>query len=161
MSRDVDEVVDSTLAVVRDRLPVKPDRETVARVLREHGGWFADLPADEMDCCADAVLDLFPGRSEAEATGKAEQYETYRHRIDVLNARLAALGFPRCACHPAEDDSERCLPDPAHWLAEVRAEAWAEGVAVALNHAIRNEDGITLRLEHFDSRNPYREGGAS
>ena len=45
-----------------------------------------------------------------------------------------------------------------------RAEAWDEGVAVALNHAIRNEDGITLRLEHLDGRpwaNPYREGGAS
>lgn len=47
---------------------------------------------------------------------------------------------------------------------EARAEAWDEGVAVALNHAIRNEDGITLRLEHLDGRpwaNPYREGGAS
>ena len=45
-----------------------------------------------------------------------------------------------------------------------RAEAWDEGVAVALNHAIRNEDGVTLRLEHLDGRpwaNPYREGGAS
>ncbi len=45
-----------------------------------------------------------------------------------------------------------------------RAEAWDEGVAVALNHAIRNEDGITLRLEHLDGRpwaNPYRAGGAS
>ncbi len=45
-----------------------------------------------------------------------------------------------------------------------RAEAWDEGVAVALNHAIRNEDGITLRLERLDGHpwaNPYREGGAS
>ena len=45
-----------------------------------------------------------------------------------------------------------------------RAEAWDEGVAVALNHALRNEDGTTLRLEHLDGRpwaNPYREGGAS
>ena len=44
-----------------------------------------------------------------------------------------------------------------------RAEAWDEGVAVALNHAIRNPDGITLRLEHLDGRpwaNPYRAGGA-
>lgn len=29
----------------------------------------------------------------------------------------------------------------------------------ALNHAVRNDDGITLRLEHLDGRpweNPYR-----
>ena len=45
-----------------------------------------------------------------------------------------------------------------------RAEAWDEGVATALDHAIRNPDGITLRLEHLDGRpwaNPYRAGGAS
>lgn len=37
-------------------------------------------------------------------------------------------------------------------------DAWAEGVATALNHAIQNDDGITLRLEHLDGRpwtNPY------
>ena len=52
---------------------------------------------------------------------------------------------------------------PGRSEAEVKAEAWDEGVAVALNHAIRNEDGITLRLEHLDGRpwaNPYRAGGA-
>lgn len=37
--------------------------------------------------------------------------------------------------------------------------AWDQGVQTALNYAIRNEDGITLRLEHLDGTpwvNPYR-----
>lgn len=40
------------------------------------------------------------------------------------------------------------------------AKAWQEGVGTALNHAILNPDGITLRLEHLDGRtwdNPYRK----
>ena len=48
------------------------------------------------------------------------------------------------------------LPD---LLAEARAEGWDEGVAVALDRAIRNPDGITLRLEHLNGdpwSNPYR-----
>lgn len=42
---------------------------------------------------------------------------------------------------------------------EREAEAWGKGVTTALNHAILNADGITLRLEHLDGRpweNPYR-----
>ena len=42
-----------------------------------------------------------------------------------------------------------------HVAALVRAEraaAWDEGVATALDHAVRNADGITLRL---DRPNPY------
>ena len=49
------------------------------------------------------------------------------------------------------------------WLAkhdaEVAAKVWDEAVAISLNHAIRNTDKITLRLEHLDGRpwqNPYR-----
>jgi hypothetical protein len=37
--------------------------------------------------------------------------------------------------------------------------AWDQGVNTALNYAIRNEDGVTLRLEHLDGSpwvNPYR-----
>lgn len=40
------------------------------------------------------------------------------------------------------------------------ATGWDAGVAVALNHAILNEDGVTLRLEHLDGTpwpNPYRQ----
>jgi hypothetical protein len=38
------------------------------------------------------------------------------------------------------------------------AAGWADGVETALNHAIRNPDRITLRLEHLDGRpwlNPF------
>lgn len=41
-----------------------------------------------------------------------------------------------------------------------QAEAWQAGVDTALNHALRNPDGVTLRLEHLDGRpwkNPYEE----
>jgi len=40
-----------------------------------------------------------------------------------------------------------------------QGEGWDEGAATALEHAIRNEDGVTLRLEHQDGQtwqNPYR-----
>lgn len=43
-------------------------------------------------------------------------------------------------------------------IQRVKAQAWNDGVATALNHAIRNDDGITLRLEHLDGTpwiNPY------
>lgn len=43
----------------------------------------------------------------------------------------------------------------------IAAEAWDQGVKTTLNHAIENEDGMTLRLEHLDGRpwiNPYLEG---
>lgn len=40
----------------------------------------------------------------------------------------------------------------------VGAMAWAEGAGTALNHAICNDDGVTLRLTHTDDRpwlNPH------
>ena len=43
-------------------------------------------------------------------------------------------------------------------MQEREAGAWRKGVDTALNHAIQNPDGITLRLEHLDGRpwaNPY------
>ena len=40
-------------------------------------------------------------------------------RIAALSARLAAVGFPACTCHPGDDDSERCLPSPQDWRAEI------------------------------------------
>lgn len=45
-------------------------------------------------------------------------------------------------------------------MQEREAGAWRKGVDTALNHAIQNPDGITLRLEHLDGRpwaNPYRK----
>ena len=44
--------------------------------------------------------------------------EAALQRIRQLEDTLTALGYPRCTCHPIEDDSEHCLPSPAQWLAE-------------------------------------------
>ena len=78
------------LAVVRDHLPVKPDREALAQKAFEAAGrddWGVanDLERDEWLDVADAVLDLLPGRSEAEvkAEGAVEALREvaarYRH----------------------------------------------------------------------------------
>lgn len=94
------------LAVVRDHLPVKPDRETVARALvtRELYGkslahvrigvsWDCLLP----ETCeryldqADAALDLWPGRSEAEV--KAEALRDFAARVrDEMDDSDKVLG---------------------------------------------------------------------
>ena len=72
--------VDRTLAVVRDHLPVKPDRETVARALAEHrlmGGRCRCGLDPRLDYyryeqhVTDAVLDLLPGRLGAEVAAEA------------------------------------------------------------------------------------------
>lgn len=47
----------------------------------------------------------------------------------------------------------------APFVAAREAKAWDEGVRTALDHARRNPDGITLRLD--DQPNPYRIGGES
>ena len=84
------------LAVVRDHLPVKPGREDVADVLDECGTWcgMADVshergpcPACVERCMGDAhaVLDLWPGRSEA--TVKAE---ALREWVKDMTGGLAA-----------------------------------------------------------------------
>ena len=74
-------------AAVREHLPVKPDREAVARAIFEAGAagaavefgldgpvpW-SSLDADDVErmCAqADAVLDLLPGRSEVEVKAEA------------------------------------------------------------------------------------------
>ena len=61
-------------------------------------------------------------------------------RINQLENTLTALGYPRCMCHPIEDDSEHCLPSPSQWLAERDREVdlrglpgWNSLVTVVLN----------------------------
>ena len=80
IARLVDEVVDSTLAVVREHLPTLPDRETVARALAEHrlmGGRCRCGLDPRLDYyryeqhVTDAVLDLRPGRTESEIKEEA------------------------------------------------------------------------------------------
>ncbi|RBP66418.1 hypothetical protein DFO66_103365 [Brevibacterium sanguinis] len=39
------------------------------------------------------------------------------------------------------------------FLAHIRAKAWEEGKATALNYAVRDDNGVTLSLNH---PNPYR-----
>lgn len=80
--RSNEDAADAALAVVRDHLPVKPSREDVADVLDECGTWcgmadvsheYGPCPACVERCMGDAhaVLDLWPGRSEAEVKAEA------------------------------------------------------------------------------------------
>lgn len=75
-------IVRTVLAVVREHLPAKPSREEVADVLDECGTWcgmadvsheYGPCPACVERCMGDAhaVLDLWPGRSEAEVKAEA------------------------------------------------------------------------------------------
>ena len=74
VARLVDEVVDSTLAVVRDHLPVKPHRDALAAAIRlrhrEMGSGVETVTVDDYES-ADAALDLWPWRSEAEVKAEA------------------------------------------------------------------------------------------
>lgn len=74
------------------------------------------------------------------------------HRIEAIAKELASDGIergPLTVLTPAAEAGNTAL-----------AEAWQEGVTCALNHAIRNDDGITLRLEHLDGSqwiNPFSD----
>lgn len=70
------QVTDAILAVVREHLPVKPSRGAVVRAMHAE----VCCPCDPTGCdvaevsenrYADAVLDLWPGRSEAEVKAEA------------------------------------------------------------------------------------------
>ena len=60
-------------------------------------------------------------------------------RIATLSARLAAVGFPACMCHPGDDDSERCLPSPQDWRAEIERAALSSTTLTATPSATRDE----------------------
>ena len=60
-------------------------------------------------------------------------------RIAELSARLAAVGFPACTCHPGDDDSERCLPSPQDWRAEIERAALSSTTLTAAPSATRDE----------------------
>lgn len=91
--------------------------------------------------------------------------------IELLEAHEPRLLNYACSCGaefpPPNEQGRPYLKYRAH-VAEVldahmqvrEAGAWRTGVDTALNHAILNPDGITLRLEHLDGRpwaNPYKE----
>lgn len=76
------------LAVVRDHLPVKPSRETIARAILNRYSSFDLLSAYGI---ADAALDLWPGRSEAGV--KAEALRGFAARVrDEMDASDKVLG---------------------------------------------------------------------
>ena len=98
---------------VRRHLPVRPDRETVARALRS----FLPLtPEPALDSTAaaqaDAVLALWPGRSEA--TVKAE---ALRDAAGILQA-----SYDRDLAYPGSTDA-------ADWLRALADRIAAEGGA--------------------------------
>ena len=66
-------------------------------------------------------------------------------RIAVLSARLAAVGFPACTCHPGDDDSERCLPSPQDWRAEIERAALSSTTPTAAPSATREEVTRAIR----------------
>lgn len=79
MTRLVTLVVDTTLAVVRRYLPVKPSRETIARLLDDHGlmhsrcrcGFDPRLDANlYAQHVADVLLAEWPGESRAGTDGQ-------------------------------------------------------------------------------------------
>ena len=88
-------------------------------------------------------------------------------RIAVLSARLAAAGFPACACHPGDDDSERCLPRPQDWRAEIERAALSSTTQAPAPSATRDEVARALEGEFgcFLARDPHRPdafwGGAA
>ena len=121
-----------------------------------------DVARERMRQALAVVRDHLPAKPSREAVRGA-----------FIDARLASVqqvmedGYPSIFVRSNEDAADAALagvePWPGESRATVQAEAWDKGVATALDHAIRNEDGITLRLEHLDGRpwvNPYREGGA-
>ena len=65
-------------------------------------------------------------------------------RIATLSARLAAVGFPTCMCHPGDDDSERCLPSPQDWRAEIERAALSSTTLTVTPSATREEVGEAL-----------------
>ena len=66
-------------------------------------------------------------------------------RIGTLSARLAAVGFPTCTCHPGDDDSERCLPSPQDWRAEIERAALSSTTLTAAPSATRDEVARAIR----------------
>ena len=88
--RSNEDAADAALAVVREHLPVRPDREEVARALAEHR-----LMGGRCRCGLDprldyyryeqhvtgAVLSLLPGRSEAEVKAEALREFADAHRF--------------------------------------------------------------------------------
>lgn len=75
---------------------------------------------------------------------------TLHEKVRTLVAEHGSLNTAIVAASFLESDWELLRDADAE-----RARVWDKAVAVALDHAIRNDDGITLRLE---KPNPYKQG---
>ena len=99
--RSNEDAADAALAVVREHLPVKPSREEVAEAmlgsdiitddLRAEASAQGSTQREPFLCFADAILDLLPGRSEAEV--KAEALRDFAARVrDEMDDSDKVLG---------------------------------------------------------------------
>lgn len=78
--------------------------------------------------------------------------------MEILNCVYPEDIFPTMPDTEGRDYGPRIV-SLVRSLVSARAEGWAEGVETALNHAILNPDGITLRLEKRDGQpwpNPFQ-----
>lgn len=86
--------------------------------------------------------------TEALIAHRGESFSWYGVRCECAqDTRFVLMGW---------DEHRRHVMDALMpVIAEALARAWDEGSSTALDHAIRNDDGITLRL---DKPNPWRSG---
>lgn len=106
-----------------------------------------------LDVTIDDVMNAALMRHRGERIELPDMVHVHHHDIEDHAASFNEGYETAMAQHVADD------PTVAQdWLVEQKAAAWSAGVRTALNHAIRNEDGITLRLQHTYDRpwlNPY------
>ena len=136
-----------TTAAELDALPVKV-------VLLDEGGWpvwrdphtgwcasngTQDIPADLLIADGAPLTVLHDPSAPVPAPSVVSDAAGLGDRIAVLSARLAAVGFPACTCHPGDDDSERCLPSPQDWRAEIERAALSSTTPTAAPSATREE----------------------
>ena len=84
LSAPIDAITAAALAVVREHLPVKPDRKVVERALLSASGDWDMSPLDRsrmVTAQTHAVLDLWPGRPEAEVKAEALREFADAHRF--------------------------------------------------------------------------------
>ena len=144
-----------TTADLLDALPVKAVLldEGGWPVWRDpHEGWCAsngthDIPADLLIADGAPLTILHDPSAPAPAPSVVSDAAGLGDRIAVLSARLAAAGFPACACHPGDDDSERCLPRPQDWRAEIERAALSSTTLTAAPSATRDEVARALESE--------------
>ena len=106
-----------------------------------------------LDVTPEDALNAALMRHRGERIELPEMVHVHHHDMEAHAASFNEGYEAAMAQHIALDPSVA-----QDWLVEQKAAAWTAGVGTALNHAITNDDGITLRLQHTDDRpwlNPY------